>query len=167
MGPCPSPQQELKASVLSLSDVGLLCCHRPPRILSHPAKRQLVRKPPPPAILAQGPAAHHVCPVSTSILRVSIVGQGTGEGQAAQPAQGWMSGLRPAGCPVKAPSVTSGQAVTRGLTRSRPRPGPGAISISVPGMPPVLLRDTTQPHPKDNLEARGRPAARKARAKPR
>ncbi|XP_044898836.1 coiled-coil domain-containing protein 187 isoform X2 [Felis catus] len=78
-----------------------------------------------------------------------------------------MSGLRPAGCPVKAPSVTSGQAVTRGLTRSRPRPGPGAISISVPGMPPVLLGDTTQPHPKDNLEARGRPAARKARAKPR
>ncbi|XP_040320274.1 coiled-coil domain-containing protein 187 isoform X5 [Herpailurus yagouaroundi] len=78
-----------------------------------------------------------------------------------------MSGLRPAGCPVKAPSVTSGQAVTRGLTRSRPRPGPGAMSISVPGMPSVLLGDTTQSHPKDHLEARGRPAARKARAKPR
>ncbi|XP_078292343.1 coiled-coil domain-containing protein 187 isoform X11 [Panthera onca] len=72
-----------------------------------------------------------------------------------------MSGLRPAGCPVKAPSVTSGQAVTRGLTRSRPGPGPGAMSIS------ILLGDTTQPHPKDNLEAQGRPAARKARAKPR
>ncbi|XP_042820127.1 coiled-coil domain-containing protein 187 isoform X4 [Panthera tigris] len=72
-----------------------------------------------------------------------------------------MSGLRPAGCPVKAPSVASGQAVTRGLTRSRPGPGPGAMSIS------VLLGDTTQPHPKDNLEAQGRPAARKARAKPR
>ncbi|XP_058549487.1 coiled-coil domain-containing protein 187 isoform X3 [Neofelis nebulosa] len=78
-----------------------------------------------------------------------------------------MSGLRPAGCPVKAPSVTSGQAVTRGLTRSPPGPSPGAMSISVPGMLPVLLGDTTQPHPKDNLEAQGRPAARKARAKPR
>ncbi|XP_053060354.1 coiled-coil domain-containing protein 187 isoform X12 [Acinonyx jubatus] len=78
-----------------------------------------------------------------------------------------MSGLRPAGCPVKAPSVTSGQAVTRRLTRSRPRPGPGAMSISVPGMPLVLLGDTTQSHPRDNLEARGRPATRKARAKPR
>ncbi|XP_032451421.1 coiled-coil domain-containing protein 187 [Lynx canadensis] len=41
------------------------------------------------------------------------------------------------------------------------------MSISVPGMLPILLGDTTQPHPKDNLEARGRPAARKARAKPR
>lgn len=74
-----------------LSDTGLLCCHGATRILSHPAEQQLMRKAPPQAI-AQGP-------VSMTIPRISIVGQGTGTGgirsqAVASPRAGMGAGLQ-------------------------------------------------------------------------